>query len=113
MLRPFLRRLLEAVYDGKPEAAQEVAAAAARVKTQAKARRDRLTVPGGPAVLASLASTYRNPGVGTVTISDRGGTKWLNAGFVRTLTIRDTQRRRAACQGPTHVHVRQLGDCAR
>lgn len=36
-----------------------------------------------------------------------------NQGGARTLTIRDTQRRLAACQGPTHVHVHQLGDCAR
>jgi CubicO group peptidase (beta-lactamase class C family) len=82
MLAPFLRRLLEVVYDGKPEAAQEVAAAAARIKAQAKARRDRLTVPGDPAVLAKLAATYRNPEVGTLALSDQNGTKWMKAGFV-------------------------------
>ena len=82
MLAPFLRRLLEVVYDGKPEAAAEVTAASARIKAQAKSRRERLTIPGDPAVLATLASTYRNPEVGTLTISDRGGTKWLKAGFV-------------------------------
>ena len=82
MLAPFLRRLLEVVYDGKPEAEQEVTAAAARIKAQAKARRDRLTVPGDPAVLARLAATYRNPEVGTLSLTDRDGTKWLKAGFV-------------------------------
>jgi hypothetical protein len=82
MLGPFLRRLLEVAYDGKPEAARDVAAAAARLKAQAKARRERLTVPGDPVVVAALASKYRNPEVGTVIISDRGGTKWLKAGFV-------------------------------
>jgi hypothetical protein len=82
MLGPFLRRLLEVVYDGKPEAAQDVAAAAARVKAQARAKRERLTIPGDPAVLTTLASTYRNPEVGSVAISDRGGTKWMKAGFV-------------------------------
>jgi CubicO group peptidase (beta-lactamase class C family) len=82
MLAPFLRRLLEVVYDGKPEAAQEVAAAAARMKAQGKARRDRLTVPGDPAVLAKLAATYRNPEVGTLDFSDRNGTKWMKAGFI-------------------------------
>lgn len=82
MLGPFLRRLMEVVYDGKPEAARDVSAAAARIKAQAQAKRARLTVPGDPAVLASLAGTYRSPGIGTLTISDKGGTKWMKAGFV-------------------------------
>lgn len=82
MLSPFLRRLLEVVYDGKPEAAAEVTAAAARIKAQAKVRRERLTVPGDPAVLAGLAGRYRNPEVGPLTISDRNGTKWVKAGFI-------------------------------
>jgi CubicO group peptidase (beta-lactamase class C family) len=81
LLAPFLRRLLEVVYDGKPEAAKEVAAAAARLKAQAKERRQRLTVPGDPAVLAGLAAKYRSS-VGTITLTDRNGTKWIDAGFI-------------------------------
>lgn len=81
MLAPFLRRLMEVTYDGKPEAARDVAAAAARIKAQAAARRARLTVPGDPAVLANLATTYRSDG-GSITIEDRDGTKWMKAGFV-------------------------------
>ena len=81
LLAPFLRRLLEVVYDGKPEAANEVAAAAVRIKAQAKSRRAQLTVPGDPAVLANLASKYRSA-VGTISITDRNGTKWMDAGFV-------------------------------
>ncbi|MBL8646433.1 MAG: beta-lactamase family protein [Sphingosinicella sp.] len=82
MLAPFLRRLLEVLYDGKPEAELDVAAAAARIKAQALARRARLTFPGDPAVLAGLASRYRDPSVGNITITDRGGQKWIKAGFV-------------------------------
>ena len=82
MLEPFFRRLLEVVYDGKPEAAQDVAAAAARVRAQTTARREKLTVPGNPAVLAKLASTYRNSETGALTLRDRNGAKWLDAGFV-------------------------------
>ena len=33
-------------------------------------------------VLAALAPRYRNPEVGTITFSDRGGAKWMKAGFV-------------------------------
>jgi CubicO group peptidase (beta-lactamase class C family) len=83
MLAPFLRRLLEVAYDGKPEAERQIAAVAARSKAQAKARRARLTLPGDPAVVARLATKYRNPvDNGTITISDRGGVKWIKAGFI-------------------------------
>ena len=83
MLAPFLRRLMEVVYDGKPEAAQEVASAAARLKVQAKARRARLTVPGDPVVLANLAAKYHDNELGnTITIGDQGGVKWMKAGFI-------------------------------
>ena len=82
MLAPFLRRLLEVVYDGKPEAARSVAAAAVQIKEQAKARRERLTFPGDLSILANLAAKYRNPEVGTITISDRNGAKWIKAGFI-------------------------------
>ena len=82
MLEPFLRRLIEVLYDGKPEAAQNVAAAAVRVKAQARSRRERLTYPGDPAVLAGLAARYRDPEVGSISIDDRAGGKWIKAGFV-------------------------------
>lgn len=82
MLGPFLRRLLEVTYDGAPEAAAQVAAAATRLKAQAQARRGRLTFPGDPAVLAALATTYRDPEVGAITFSERDGAPWMKAGFV-------------------------------
>lgn len=82
MLEPFLRRLLEVVYDGKPEAMGEVTAAAERLQAGAKARRARLTVPGDPAALANLAARYRNPEVGALTIAQRDGTRWLKAGYI-------------------------------
>jgi CubicO group peptidase (beta-lactamase class C family) len=82
MLAPFLRRLLEVLYDGQPEAERDIAAAAARGKAQAKAKRERLTFPGDAAVLAGLAPHYRDPKVGQITISERDGQKWMKAGFV-------------------------------
>lgn len=78
---PFLRRLLELVYDGKPEAAQQVAVSAAQRKAQASGKRAGLTVPADPAVLAGLASHYRSE-IGSITLSDRGGGKWIKAGFI-------------------------------
>jgi CubicO group peptidase (beta-lactamase class C family) len=82
MLEPFLRRLLEVVYDGKPEAETMIAAAAARQKAQVAVRRERLTVPGDPAVIAGLAQRYRSPEGLIVTISQRDGAPWVKAGFI-------------------------------
>ena len=82
MFAPFLRRILEVAYDGKPEATLAIAPAAARLKAGAAAKRARLTVPGDPAVLAGLAARYRSPDGLNMTISDRSGVKWLTAGFI-------------------------------
>lgn len=73
LLRPFMRRLLELLYDGKSEAAGDVAAAGARMKAQTAKERERLTVPPDPSVLASLASTYVSPELGSLAV-DRVGT---------------------------------------
>ncbi len=82
MLDPFFRRLLEVVYDGKPEAAAEITSAAARAKAQNAARRATLKVPGDPTVLAGLATRYTTPDIGALTIRDQGGTKWIKAGVI-------------------------------
>lgn len=82
LLGPFLRRLMEVVYDGRPEAAADIAAAAARQQAQAAARRARLTLPGDPAVIAGLAPRYRSPEGLIVSISQRSGQPWLKAGFI-------------------------------
>jgi CubicO group peptidase (beta-lactamase class C family) len=82
LLAPFFRRLLEVLYDGRPEAMGDVDAAAARIQAQVAARRARLTVPGDPSVLAGLAASYRNPEVGGLTIRRQNGQTWLRAGVI-------------------------------
>ncbi len=82
MLGPFLRRLMEVVYDGRPEAAAEIATAAARQQAQAAARKARLTLPGDPAVIAGLARSYRSPEGLIVSIARKNGQPWLKAGFI-------------------------------
>jgi CubicO group peptidase (beta-lactamase class C family) len=82
LLAPFLRRLLEVVYDGNPQAAAEVTAAAARLKAQVAARKARLTVPGDPAVLAALASHYRSAEGFQVHLTRKDGQMMLHAGFI-------------------------------
>lgn len=82
LLAPFLRRLLEVMYDGEPQAAKDVATIAERLKRQGGTRRARLTIPGDPAIVAKLAGQYRSPGIGTISITDRDGGKWIKAGFI-------------------------------
>ncbi len=72
LLRPFMRRLLEVLYDGKPEAATDVAAAAARVKAQFAAERPRLTIPPAAEPARALAACYTNSDLGELIVERTG-----------------------------------------
>ena len=66
-----------------PKRRRTSTAAAARIKAQAKARRERLTVPGDPAVLAGLARQLSRPrGRHAHHSAIEDGAKWIKAGFV-------------------------------
>jgi len=68
LLGPFARRLLEVLYDGKPEAAENVASSVSRGKeARAKERAD-LSIPGDPDVVGGLAARYVNGDLGPITI---------------------------------------------
>ncbi|WP_297730321.1 serine hydrolase [uncultured Maricaulis sp.] len=83
MLRPFLRRLVEVLYDGHPEAMSQVEAAAARLEAQSQVRRQGLDIPGDPAILDNLATRYESPGTGTITVFEQDGETWVEAGSIR------------------------------
>lgn len=68
LLRPFRRRLLEILYNGKPEAAADVAAAGARRKPETDKLRERLVIPPAADVMAGLASAYTNPDLGRMDV---------------------------------------------
>ena len=68
---PFMRRLLELLYDGKPEAAEDVAMAAKRNAAQSTEFFSKLTQPADPVVIAALAPRYRNAELGTLTLTRR------------------------------------------
>ena len=72
MLRPFMRRLLEVLYDGKPEAAGDVASAAARVHAEAAAERKRLVYPADEAFAGALAANYTNADLGHIAVRREG-----------------------------------------
>jgi hypothetical protein len=74
MLRPFMRRVLEILYDGKPEAAGDVAAQAARIKAEIAEQRTHLMIPAAPDVVKGLAAHYTNPELGFIAIGhDKDG----------------------------------------
>lgn len=72
LLRPFMRRLLEILYDGKEEAAGDVAAAAKRQKAELAAERPRLAVPPAHSPAAALAARYSNADLGTLSVRHEG-----------------------------------------
>jgi CubicO group peptidase (beta-lactamase class C family) len=75
-----MRRLLEVLFDGKPEAAEDVTAAAGRRKAAIAKERERLMVPPDPAVVAKLAASYQSPTLGTVAVKKRGAKVLLDTG---------------------------------
>jgi hypothetical protein len=72
MLRPFMRRVLEVLFDGTPEAAGDVAATAARIKAEMREDRKTLMVPPAPALARELAKSYDNPDLGHVAVRQDG-----------------------------------------
>jgi CubicO group peptidase (beta-lactamase class C family) len=71
--RPLMRRLLEILFDGRPEAVEDVASSARLMKAEIAKDRERLKVPADPAQAAKLAVRYTNAALGDVTIRREGG----------------------------------------
>ncbi len=73
MRRPFMRRLLEILYDGRPEAADDISAAAAQIEAHRTVARKRLTIPAAAADVVALAPAYANADLGKLTVERAGG----------------------------------------
>jgi len=69
---PFRRKLLELLFDGKPEADADVAGAAKNFYADVAAARKLLTVPADPALAGKLAARYSNPALGDVVVRHAG-----------------------------------------
>ena len=65
---PLGRRLLEVLFDGRPEAESDVAAQAKRVRAQQQELRTRLVIPPDPAVLSRVGQAYRSPELGRLRV---------------------------------------------
>lgn len=82
LLGPFGRRLLEIIFDGKPEAAGDVASQAARHKAELAKDRERLVIPADPAQVNALAKRYTSKELGQITVLNQsGGTTFQFDGF--------------------------------
>ncbi len=77
---PFGRRLLEVVFDGKPEAAGDVASHAATYKAALAKERERLVVPAAPALVSGLAKQYFSKELGQLDVLTQNGVTTFDLG---------------------------------
>ena len=68
----FQRKLLEVLFDGRPEADASVAAAAKTFYDQLAVDRKLLSIPADPADAGSLAPSYANAALGEIAVSKSG-----------------------------------------
>lgn len=76
----FERKLLEVLFDGRPEADSDVAAAAKAVHDRIAAARKLLTVPAVEAEADKLAAKYANEALGEITVIRSGGATTFDFG---------------------------------
>lgn len=80
LLGPFSRRLLEVLFDGKPEAEADVAARAAAHKAQIAKDRERLVVPASPELVSGLAKHYSSKELGDLDVITHDGATIFDLG---------------------------------
>lgn len=66
------RFLLELLFDGEPEAAEELRTAARSVRESVSKERPRLTVPADSRAVAALAPRYEHPSLGAIDVKRAG-----------------------------------------
>jgi CubicO group peptidase (beta-lactamase class C family) len=84
MLGPFRRRLLEVLFDGKPEAAEDIAKSAENAKAVYAKSRERLVVPADGEAAGRLAARYTSPELGDLTIRHEGSSTIFDVGEWRS-----------------------------
>ncbi len=81
---PFLRRILEVLFDGKPEAVADLAATAKQRKAAIAEARKRLVIPPDAAEVARLAPGYRSQALGSVNVLRSGAEVTFDMGEWRS-----------------------------
>lgn len=69
----FRRKLLEVLFDGKPEAEAQVTQGGKNFFIELAAERKLLTVPADPAAVQALAKRYKNASLGTIAVTSVDG----------------------------------------
>lgn len=72
LLEPTMRRLIELLYDRRPEAAAEITSAAAKLKSRHSSHQS-ITVPADPNLAGLLAQRYENADLGSINVVRREG----------------------------------------
>src|SRR5260370_22734612 len=80
MLRPFMRRVVEIAFDGKPEDVADVAAAAARHKAYLAKERERLVAPADALLVKQLATRYTSKELGGIAVLNKDGAATFDFG---------------------------------
>ena len=73
LLYPFMRRLVEVVFDGKPEAVGDVDATAKNYHIVLAKERQRLVVPASQDEVSALAGRYTSSSLGDLAVQHQGG----------------------------------------
>jgi hypothetical protein len=84
MLGSFRRRLLEVLFDGKPEAIEDVAKAAENYRASQAKFRERLVVPPDEQAAGRLAERYTSPELGGLVIHRQGPSTVFDLGEWRS-----------------------------
>ena len=85
MLDPFERKLLEVLFDGKPEADAKLDAAAKSMRARIAAERARVISPAPREDVDKLASRYRNAALGDIDVAKPLG----DSGDAKSVTVFD------------------------
>jgi CubicO group peptidase (beta-lactamase class C family) len=84
MLGSFRRRLLEVLFDGKPEAVDDLSKASENFRAVQAKFRERLVVPADKEAAGRLAARYASPELGELTIRTQGDSKVFDLGEWRS-----------------------------
>jgi hypothetical protein len=80
----FQRKLLEVLFDGKPEADASIAAAKKSFDEGIAVAKKQLVIPPDAAEAAKLAKKYTNPALGDIAVSIKGSTVTFDVGEWKT-----------------------------
>ena len=79
---PFMRKLAELIFDGKPEADTRLNVAVTQIDGERNKARERLAVPADPAVADELVARYVNAALGSVVVTRKAGDVYFRAGIL-------------------------------